>query len=94
MYEETKEIAGKHKGMVSEVNSTLDELVQADPAKPETRHLIESLHSQMEMYLKNKEGALFDEVRETISEELAESLGRAAQEDINHHRRKLAGEKG
>jgi hypothetical protein len=94
MYEQTGEFAVKQRGLASDVSETLERLKKADPADPETKNLIETLYSQIEIYLKSKEEALFQEVRKTIPEELAEGLGRAAEQDLNVHRRKLAGELG
>jgi hypothetical protein len=94
MYEPTGEFAKKQRGLASDINQTLERLQEADPSEPETKKLIETLHSQIEIYLESKEEALFEEVRKTIPEELAEGLGQAAQQDLNVHRRKLAGELG
>ena len=92
MYDETGEFTEKQRALASDVSETLDRLKQADPSNPGTKNLIETLHSQIEIYLKGKEEALFEEVRKTIPEELAEGLGQAAEQDLNVHRRKLAGE--
>lgn len=94
LFDETKEVSEKHRGMVREISAAMDELERANPADAATGNLIEAIHSRVETYVKSKEDELFSEVRDIIPDDLAENLGRVADQDINRHRRKLAGEAG
>lgn len=91
MYEETKAQAAMHRDMVRGVSAALDALESADLADQENAALLQGLPARVEAYVKSKEEALFSVVRNVIPENLALGLGLAAEQDINTHRRKLAG---
>jgi len=94
MYEQTKATAAAHRDMNRTIRTALDALDGADLDDPDNAELLESLPGKVEDFVKSKEKKLFSEVKGVIPEDLAQGLGRAAQEDMNVHRRKLAGEKG
>jgi hypothetical protein len=91
MYDETKASAAMHRDMVRGISTALDALESADLANPDNLALLEGLPAKVEAFVKSKEEALFSVVRNVIPEDLALGLGLAAEQDINTHRRKLAG---
>jgi hypothetical protein len=89
VYEQTADAAAMHMDMIRGISAAFEAIEGAEPGTGKAR-AIDTLREKVEAYVTSKESALVPMVRAVIPGDLAQGLGRAAQEDMNVHRRKIA----
>lgn len=92
LYDETREAADAFREKSDAVEQAVAEALKAEASEPGAKHAIEALSSQARGFAEYKEKNLFPMVRDAIPEDLAETLGDVAEQQINSVRRELAGQ--
>ncbi|MFP4071303.1 MAG: hemerythrin domain-containing protein [Desulfovibrionales bacterium] len=90
LFEHNQDLVFRGKDDAREIESILEKLLDLPPHHEQFEFLVERLHGGLEIHIRLKERELYPVVKKAIPEDLAQTLGTMATEELGNLRRQLA----